>query len=168
MSVTFSLEALPTGTFHAMCDEVPIVTGVTSYEAALEAVTAHQATCAECAMYRPFVRADVDVDEDRFSVNVSNVNARDLLFALDLPHDEDLSGHEDGAAFLARVLVALGTERDDAALPERQGRDLPGMPFSGPWTIDCARPAGYITTRLEELHAVALEAARLGRSVGWS
>jgi hypothetical protein len=168
MSVTFSVEALPVGTFTAKCGEDgPIIAHVGAYETAVAAVTTHQATCEECTHYRPFVSADVDVDGPE--VNMANANAARVLLALDLD-TEDMCGHEDGAAFLARVLVALGTDRVDAEVPTREGRNLPGMPamFGDAYVIDCGTPAGYVTERLEQLHEVAAEAARLGRSVQWA
>jgi hypothetical protein len=173
MSVTFFVETIGTGSFNVDCGmEGPrVAAGLASYDAAREIATVHAATCEECACYRPSISEDQDVDLRHLEINMSNANSVVVLHELDLFHEGDeLAGHEDGAAFLSRVLVALGTEREDAGVPAREGRSLPGMPrvFGDAHVIDGGRPAGYVTERLVQLHALALEAARLGRTVYWS
>jgi hypothetical protein len=175
MSVTFSIEALPTGAFQvsAACewdaplDDRPIGAVVhASYDAAIAVVAAHRPTCEDCAHYSAFACAVLDVD-DALDVNVSNVNARTLLIALGLGDAEDLSGIVDGADFQARVMLALATDRDDSGVaPAVIGGASLGQ--TGATMIDCGLAPGYFADRFGALYALAQEAARLGRSVQWS
>ncbi len=164
MSVTFFVEALDLGTFTVECwatgQPVPVTTEAPSYDAARTVATDHQATCEACAYDRAMVSGNMDVD---VSANMSNANAAVVMLALDLPfEDGDMYGHEDGAAFLARVLVAMGTERLDEGAPVAETRTA-----SGALWIDCGRAPGYVAGRLADLHAVATVAVSLGRSIHW-
>jgi hypothetical protein len=170
MSVTFSIEAVSTGNFSATCydAETPLVTGVT-YDAANAAIAAHQEKCDTCACYRPFARAEMDVDD--MEVNMHNSGATRVLEVLGLGIEatddpfgggQDLCGSEDGTAFLGRVLVAL------AVAPYDEGRPAMEQPRNGGARVVIAeRPAGDLQERLERLLPVAQEAARLGRCVTW-
>lgn len=168
MSVTFQIESIPTGAFIAECynDGDPIVLGpVEGYEAVAALIVAHKAECDECAAYGIYSQAVCDVDS-ALDVNVANVNARLLLVALGLDSD-DLCGSTSGEDFLGRVLLALATDRDDSGVRSTviSGREVG---TSGATMIDCGLRPGYFADRFGALHALALEAARLGREVHWS
>jgi hypothetical protein len=169
MSVTFQIESLPTGAFTAECynDGDPIVLGpVEGYDAILPLMDAHKATCEECDAYGIYSRAVCDVD-DALDVNVSNMNARLLLGMLALDAEDDLCGSLDAADFLGRVLLAIAADRDDTGVASAViGGSALGQ--SGATMIDCGLPAGYYAERFGALHALALEADRLGRTIVWS
>jgi len=167
MSVTFQIESIPTGAFTAHCYEGDTTLGpVEGYEAIVPVLEAHKAECTECAAYGIYSQAVCDVD-DALDVNVANTNARTLLVALGLDDGGDLSGGVSGEDFLGRVLLALAADRDDSGVRSAVigGRDL-GQ--SGATMIDCGLPAGYFAERFGALHALGLEAVRLGRDVHWS
>jgi hypothetical protein len=167
MSVTFSIEANFTGAFTAHCYDLDLTLGpVVGHESILPLIAAHKGTCEECAHYGIYSQAVLDV-EDTLDVNVSNLNARTLLIALGLDDGDDLCGTLDGEDFLGRVLLALATDRDDSGVAYAVigGREV-GQ--SGPTMIDCGRSVGYFADRFGALHALALEAVRLGRGVQWS
>lgn len=160
MSVTFSIESNRTGSYSASCFNGGQIAAGVHQGIAVAAIAAHVAECAECAEYAPWLHADTDIDGSE--VNMANANARKIMLALDLDH-EDMCGVEDGAVFLARVLVALGADRDDHAVPGFEDHGT-----GGAVVIYCGTPAGYVTARLHELHDLAVEAARLGRSINWA
>ena len=166
MSVTFQIESIPTGDFTAHCYEQGRTLGpVTGYDAIVPVLTAHKAECDECAHYGIHSQAVCDID-GALDVNVANTNARMLLVALGLD-DDDLCGSADGADFLGRVLLALAVDRDDSGVRSAVvGGAEVGQ--SGATMIDCGLPAGYFAERFGALHALAAEAARLGREVHWS
>ena len=65
------------------------------------------------------------------------------------------------------MLLALATDRDDSGVPYAiVGGAEVGQ--SGATVIDCGRSVGYFADRFGALHALALEAVRLGRGVVWS
>jgi len=170
MSVTFHIETVPTGEFTAECwnDGETVVLGpVKGQDAITYLMLAHKAECDECQHYGIYSRAVCDID-DALDVNVANTNARTLLNALGLDViDGDLCGSTSGEDFLGRVLIALATDRDDTGVRSAVigGAEL-GQ--SGATMIDCGLAPGYFASRFGALHALALEAARLGREVHWS
>jgi hypothetical protein len=172
MSVTFSIESIPTGAFVAECyneGNEPIVLGpVDGYDAIVPLIDAHKATCDECQAYGLYSRAVCDVS-DALDVNVANTNARILLDALGVHADGDsfdLCGSLSGEDFLGRVLLAIAADRDDTGVASAVigGASL-GQ--AGATMIDCGLPAGYFAERFSALHALALEAVRLGREIHW-
>jgi hypothetical protein len=167
MSVTFSIESIATGAFTAHCYDGDVTLGpVDGYDAILPVLDAHKGECDECAHYGIYSQAVCDVD-DALDVNVANTNARMLLALLGLDTSDDLCGSATGEDFLGRVLLALATERDDSGVRSAVigGREV-GQ--SGATMIDCGLPAGYFGDRFDALHALALEAVRLGREIHWS
>jgi hypothetical protein len=169
MSVTFQIESIPTGAFVAECyneGNEPIVLGpVDGYDAILPLITEHKATCEECAAYGLYSQAVCDVD-GALDVSVANTNARMLLVALGLDTSDDLCGSASGEDFLGRVLLALASDRDDSGVaPAVIGGAQVGQ--SGATMIDCGLRPGYFADRFGALHALALEAVRLGREVHW-
>ena len=169
MSVTFSIESIATGAFTAECynDGAPIVLGpVDGYGAIVPLMDAHKGACDECAAYGIYSQAVCDID-DALDVNVANTNARTLLVALGLDTSEDLCGSATGEDFLGRVLLAMAEDRDDTGVRSAViGGSALGQ--SGATMIDCGLAPGYFADRFGALHALALEAARLGREVHWS
>jgi hypothetical protein len=167
MSVTFSIEGNFTGAFTAHCYEGDVTLGpVEGYDAIVPVIEAHKATCEDCAAYGLYSQAVLDVD-DALDLNVSNLNARTLLIALGLDDEGDLCGSATGEDFLGRVLLALATDRDDSGVPYAiVGGAAVGEP--GATMIDCGRSVGYFADRFGALHALAMEAVRLGRGVVWS
>lgn len=161
------IESVPTGDFTAHCYERDLTLGpVTGYDAIVPVIEAHKAECDECAHYGIYSTAVCDID-DALDVNVANTNARMLLVALGLDADGDLCGSADGSDFLGRVLLALAVDRDDSGVRSAVvGGAEVGQ--SGATMIDCGLPAGYFAERFGALHALAAEAARLGREVHWS
>jgi len=168
MSVTFTLEGNFTGDFTAHCYEGDVTLGpVTGHEAILPVLDAHKAECSECAAYGIYAHAVMDVSDD-FDLNVANTNARILLDALGLtPEEGDLSGALSGEDFLGRVLLAIAADRDDSGVNSAVigGKEL-GQ--SGATMIDCGVRPGYFADRFGALHALALEAVRIGRDVQWA
>lgn len=167
MSVTFTIESIPTGDFTARCYETDTVLGpVTGYDAVPAMLDAHKAECEDCAAYGIYSSAVCDIDTDDIDVNVANTNARLLLTLLGLD-SEDLCGSTTGEDFLARVMLAMATDRDDSGVAPAVigGREV-GQ--TGATMIDCGLPAGYFGERFGALHALATEAARLGREVHWA
>jgi hypothetical protein len=168
MSVTFSIESNFTGAFTAHCYESDLTLGpVDGHDSILPLIAAHKGTCEECSAYGMYSQAVLDVD-DTLDLNVSNLNARTLLIALGLDgEDGDLCGTVDGEDFLGRVLLALATDRDDSGVPYAViGGAALGQ--SGATMIDCGRSVGYFADRFGALHALALEAVRLGRGIQFS
>jgi hypothetical protein len=169
MSVTFSLEAVPTGKFvlSGPCawDEGTEPIGgaentFESFEAATAALVEHKTECSECDLWGCHASAVMDVDVE--GPNVSNANARMLLSALDLDAD-DLCGIEDGAEFLARVNIAMAMPRDDSGVRTVEDRGVHGLRW-----IDCSMAEGQWAEWFAALADLATEAARLGREVQWS
>ena len=170
MSVTFQIESIPTGAFVAECYNeggTPIVLGpVDGYDAILPLMAEHKATCDECLHYGLYSQAVCDVS-DAFDLNVASMNARTLLIALGLDEGDELVGSASGEDFLGRVLLALASDRDDSGVdPAVIGGASLGQ--SGATMIDCGLRPGYFADRFGALHALALEAVRLGRGIQWS
>lgn len=90
-------------------------------------------------------------------VNVSNVNATDMLQVLGIDSSEELCGSLPADDFLGRVLVAT------AAAPDDMGR--PAV-TRGNVTL-CARPVGYVQDVLDRLRTLAVHAAARGTTVNW-
>lgn len=165
MSVTFTIESIPTGAFqfecHAGLEVIRVPLQATNYEAAGAELAEHQEKCETCATDRACVAAVNDID-DEFDVNVSNSNAGMLLRALGLPTD-DLCGESSGLDFLGRVILALAEVRDDAGVPATVTRSNPhGMTF-----VECGLRPGYKADVFGRLFALATEAVRLGRDIQW-
>jgi hypothetical protein len=180
MSVTFTIEGNPTGAFTAECynDGDPIILTGDDYDAILLAMTAHKMGCEDCAAYGIYSQPVMDVPND--DVNLNNGNAALVAARLGLPvTDEGVVGQEDGEAFLGRVLLALAQDGDDSGVaPQgeyaKSGRgfsaldDAPVREGEGARVIDCGVRPGMFAETFAALHALASEAARLGREVQWS
>jgi hypothetical protein len=172
MSVTFSVDSVSTGRYHFSCypsfevvGEKPSPRVYPSLVEAEAAAIAHYEACVDCSDFGmpPLVDAEQDVD---LWVNFSNTNASMLLGILGLRAlnaDGELCGSMAGSEFLGYCLVALGQERNDAAVPAADVST--GV---GARVIDCGLPEGYVSTSLGRLADVASEAARLGRHVTWA
>jgi len=166
MSVTFTLEANPTGAFTAHCYDDNVTLGpVESYDAILPVLAIHKAQCEECAAYGIYSQPVMDVSDD-FDLNVSSMNGRILLDALGV-HTPELWGALSGEDFLGRVLLAIAADRDDSGVDSAVigGASL-GQ--TGATMIDCGLRPGYFADRFGALHALGMEAVRLGREVHWS
>jgi len=166
MSVTFTIEANPTGSFTAHCYAQDLTLGpVESYEVIAPVIEAHKAQCEDCAHYGIYSQPVMDVGDD-FDLNVANTNARILLDALGV-HDEDLMGGLSGEDFLGRVMLAMTFGPDDSGVaPAVVAGEALGTP--GATMIDCGVRPGYFADRFGALHALGLEAVRLGREVHWA
>ena len=107
------------------------------------------------------------------SVNVSNLNARDIIEALGVS-DGDLSGTSPASAFLGRVLLALALAPESAGIPAHAvvppfaQAQLGAASSGGVQMIECGRPEGYVQGILERLHEVAEFALAHDRDVVWS
>lgn len=162
MSVTFTIEANTTGAFTITCDDVLVATAP-SYDAILTDRTAHMLVCEDCAYYGCYPNPVMDVSDD-YDVNLANTNARMILNTIGIDGGEDLCGSAPADVFLGAVLLAMATDRDDTGVAAVNVN--PGMP--GATMIDCGLPAGYFADRFSALHALAAEAARLGRDITWA
>lgn len=162
MSVTFSIEGNPTGAFTFSCEEE--VFTAASYEDILVERAAHMLLCEDCQHYGCYTQPVMDVSDD-FDVNLANTNARMVLSILGMTEEsEDLCGSIDGEDLLGRVLVAMAEDRDDTGVASAViGGSALGQ--RGATMVDCGLPAGYFAERFGALHALAAEAARLGRPV---
>lgn len=166
MSVTFTIESIPTGAFqfecHAGHEAIRIPLQAASYETAVVELAEHKAQCETCGTYGACVQGVNDID-DELDVNVSQANAVVLLNALGLPV-EDLSGSAAAQDFLGRVILALADVGDDTGIAATVTRSNPqGMTF-----IDCGVRPGYKADVFGRLFELATEAVRLGRDIGWS
>lgn len=163
MSVTFEVEAVPTGEFRFRCYEDldgPVFFGpFPSRDEAAAAIAEHEGSCAECAFCPPFAEVVTDVD-DIPDVNVSNTNARMILSIAGLD-EEELWGSMDADEFLGYIMVSLAEERDRSPVAPVT---LPGQ---GPTVLECGLPAGYTEQRLGELADLAVQAKNKGRRVIW-
>ena len=166
MSVTFTIEAIPTDTWVAECydprtDTETEVARADSHEAILVQVEAHKALCGGCRESGLFPRRLFDVEGSE--VNVSNDNAGMLLAALGIDFDPgDIHGQMPGEQFLGCVLLALAADRDDSGVCSVMEQE-PGRAAVTYWGL---RP-GWWGDRLGQLHELAREAARLARDVVW-
>lgn len=160
MSVTFSADYVSTGRFFVVAGGELADERFGPYDTATEAREARQALPESLYPYGVFIQAE-SLTASLPSVNMANSNAADVLLALDLDTD-DLAGSEDAATFRARVLVALATERIDAAEPAYSERMAGGaMLHSG------GRAEGYVGERLAALLEVAEAAEGYGVRVVW-
>ncbi len=165
MSVTFTAAHVAGSAFIISCvcpaaqaAAVPYAT----YDAAQAAYPAEPLLvelpgCEYPGRCRPFILSLDPAGDDIPEINLSNSNARRILDALGLNSD-DLSGSGTAEDFLGRCLIALALEPADAGVPPVQDGNV----------IDCGRPAGYLQTRLTELHALAVWCAGQGRAVSWA
>lgn len=166
MSVTFGVEFLPDAApVHGFyCHDLNSAVGPFDSPARLaSAVAAHERDCETCRMYGV---SRYPLPEEKFDVNVSNVNAGMILGILGLPTLDsdtcDLVGHMDAEEFLGYVMLALAVDRDHAEVSDTADT-------SGYTTIvQCGLPEGYVNTVLGHLADLALEAKRLGRDVTWA
>lgn len=164
MSVTFTIESIPTGKFQVEClEHDEIVAVADSYDTAGLASLTHQAACEDCAVYLPAIQAVVDVQTD-LDVNMSNTNAMGMLERLDLLVDpQDLAGTVEAGDFLARVVMAQALLGDDSGVRPTEDRTAGGATW-----IDCGLREGYWGESLGRLEALAMEAVRLGREIWYS
>ena len=163
MSVTFEVEAVPTGEFRFRCYEdldSPAYFGpFSSRDEAASAISVHKDSCAECSFCPPFAEVVTDVD-DISDVHVSNTNARMILSIAGLD-DENLCGSMEADEFLGYIMVSLAEERDHSPVAPM------AFPGQGPTIIDCGLPAGYTEQRLGELADLAVHAKNRGRRIVW-
>lgn len=170
MSVTFQVDANPTGKYTFSCYQDGF-TGMTvhgpyaNHDEALLELARHQIGCESCDVYGAHVSAQMDVDE---FVNLSNQNASMMLEVLGMPanFDDGLCGSMPAAEFLARARAALNVESaigSHAAVPSTVTQHA-----GGPTIVNCGQPAGYVVERLQHLIDVAETAERLGRTVTWA
>ena len=171
MSVTFTIESLPTGSFVIECHDektgAPVVVATAdSYEGILVQREAHMATCEECSAYGCYSSPVMDVSGD-LDVNLSNTNAIAILSALGISDEAgDSCGSLDAEQFLGAVLLAMASDRDDSGAPAAVIAG--GTVSPGATMVDCGIPSGYYAARFASLHALASEAVRLGRPIVWS
>lgn len=171
MSVTFAPAFIGTGRFHieALPEFGDTVTfgPFEGYEAAQEAYKALRPTFEVKYPYGAHIMAE-SVTGALPSLNVSVGNAVSILMVLDVPMSDvspygcDLSGSEDAATFMTRVMVALASDYDDDARPSLMTTTEGGGTFE-----DCGRRANYISERLTALYAVAEAAQEYGVAVQW-
>jgi len=171
MTVTFSIESLPTGAFFIACYDEGTGSDVEiaradSHEAILVERAAHMLVCEECAHYGCFTQSVRDVS-DELDVNLANTNAAMILSALGLYEDSDeggLVGTVDADVFLGAIMLAMASDRDDTGVaPANLYEGQPGATM-----IDCGLRPGYYAETFGNLHTLATEAVRLGRSVTFS
>ena len=169
MSVTFSIDSNPTGEFTlspACAQEVPDPFEgqvFASYDEAVAVIVEHKTSCEDCAAYGCYTQCVLDVSSD-FDVNLSQTNAAMIIKRLGLDRDEhdDLVGCLPAEDLLGRVLTALALVGDDAGVPATTS-----VGARGAISIDCGLAPGYLTSTLTRLHALVVEAARLGRHITW-
>ena len=165
MSVTFTIEANPTGAYVADCYDTGTHLSADSYDGILLEIAAHKLTCELCAAYGLYSRAVMDVDDE--GVNLANANA---LMVLAILGYDDLAGSDTAENFVGRALVALAEDRDGAPVPAivmPRATDDEGNPIGATLHLG-GLPANYTTDTITLLHDLAAEAARLGRDITWS
>lgn len=191
MSVTFAPVTTGTGTWEARCmcvEDAPAPqASFGSYGDASMWLSLYKAApyalrgCTDemCLAYGPYL-SEVQSEGSAPSVNVSNMNARDLLDVLGIEVvDGDLWGTMSAEDFEGRVLMALAvapvsaerlTEQAKAGQvvigPEGIGID-PSREAEGATFVLCGRPEGYVQERLESLREVATFAREHGLEVSW-
>lgn len=161
MSVTFSIDAIPTNIFIGECwadannspAEVFRVEGYDSVPAAREA---HKAVCASCDAYGIYSIPVLDVEGGE--VNIANSNARSLGFVLGFDFGDDLCGESDPKELLGYILPVLANP--PAAVPAYSYQNEGAHRVT-----DCGFDATNYLSRLADL---CVEADRLGRQVVWS
>lgn len=191
MSVTFAPVTTGTGTWEARCacvEDAPKAQATfESYGDASMWLSLYNASpyalegCTDemCVAYGPML-SEVQSQGVAPEVNVSNINARDLLDVLGIEVvDGDLWGTLSAEDFEGRVLMALAvapvsaerlTEEAKAGQvtfgPNGVGID-PSGEAKGATFILCGRPEGYVQERLESLREVAAFAREHGLDVTW-
>lgn len=160
MSVTFTVHT--EGTFWGLscsCGDVMAATRYNSYGDAIDALHVGVAPkCGDefCGAYCATAVPASD-EEEAPQVNMSNLNAREILPLLGLDA-EDECGSKDGQDMLGRILMAQAAGVADAGRPAVQTGNI----------IDCGRSEGYFDDRLVELEEVALFAVKHNLPVTWS
>ena len=131
-----------------------------AYNAVNVAFTAAVPLCGDelCAQYSAsFVDFEATPE-----VNVSNVNAVEVLDVLGIMVGEDFSdrcaGSMDAELFLGRVLMASAVQLVDAGVPVTQNGNM----------IYMGRAEGYLNSRVEELRAVADYSVKHNLEVCWA
>lgn len=89
-------------------------------------------------------------------VNMSNLNARNVIEALGLKFDGN-GGALDPRDLMARIDIALSIAPTSAEIPTVE---------YGKMTV-CGRPEGYLQDRLQDLLRVCEDAVKLNRKVVW-
>lgn len=179
MGVQFRIDSVHTGEWAFECWDGLAETRAPSREAAEAAGVAHAALCEECRDGGVQTYPLSDISDDLL-VDVSEANAGLVLARLGLGRNEydEMVGSAAADDLLGRVLLALaGNEGDDGVAPVafrvRSGRtvdsvhDVAAAGEGALWHDAGLRP-GYFASVLGDLHALAVEAARLGREVLWS
>ena len=113
-----------------------------------------------CLEYAPIVTF-IDGTEDAPTVNVSNMNASDILEVLGY-EDEDLSGSDSGESFLGRILMAVAV----APISAERITETHESEHFGVVTM-CGRVEGYVQNVLNELRSVADAAVKNNMVVVW-
>jgi hypothetical protein len=163
MSVTISIESIPTGAFTAFCYDTDTTLRGDSYEAIVVEIGLHKEVCEDCQHYGLFSQAVVDVDVE--DVNMANGNAVLVFAALGIALDGN-GGQMSGQDLLGRVLMAQAVGPDDTGIaPAVTGGREVGQP--GATMIDCGLRPGYYADRFTQIREIAEVAARLGRNVYW-
>lgn len=110
----------------------------------------------DCAVY-PAYTVGVYVDDEAPMVNMSNVNATDVLLSLGRYDEGEMCGTMSGAEMLAAVTIAL---KD---VPANTGRDtlVEGN------AVFCGRGETYVQSRLDDIRAIAIYAAERGYEISW-
>ncbi|MFE6274111.1 hypothetical protein ACFVQ9_35580 [Streptomyces goshikiensis] len=165
MSVTFTTAYVPASAFIISCVCPAAKAAAFPYATYAAAQAAYPAEpllielpgCEYPGRCRPFILILDPAGDDIPEINLSNSNARRILDALGLD-SENLSGSVTAEDFLGRCLIALALEPADAGIPPVQDGNA----------IDCGRPAGYLQTRLTELHTLASWCVAQGRAVSWA
>jgi hypothetical protein len=96
---------------------------------------------------------------DELAVNVSNVNARDILSFLGV--EFDYCGTLSADELLGATLVA------EAVAPRDPGHEGGADPRN-PRMIECGRRPGYLNDRTAQIRALAEAAKAHGASVSWA
>jgi hypothetical protein len=167
MSVTFAPEYVANQVSVVSCSCGDAVSDVhfPSYDAAYDAfyVTGTVATpvCGDdfCAAYT----GKIEFAAETPSVNVSNLNAREILSVLGVTQAEDeeyleLCGSMPAEQFAGSVLLGIAVNPTDAGAPVVDEGNF----------VECGREAGYIDARLAELREVAEYALARNLQVVWS
>lgn len=163
MSVTFTIDGNATGDYGFKCLATGELFVADSYDAIEIERACHLLLCETCDEGFCWSSPRFDVPAE-FDVNMSTVNAVSLLAVLGIEYDPcEIYGVMGAEQFLGHVLIAMAQDRDDSGIAAVVDACAGGSTF-----IDCGRRAGYVADRLAALHALATEAARLGRDVCWS
>jgi hypothetical protein len=167
MSVTFAPEYVTNQVSVVSCSCGDAVSDVQfgSYQAAYDAlyVTGTVATpmCDDefCAAYTACIGALDEIP----TVNVSNLNAREILSVLGVTKADDeeyleLCGSMPAEQFAGSVLLGIAVNPTDAGAPVVDEGNF----------VECGREVGYVDARLTELREVAEYALTHNLNVVWS